>query len=102
MFGLSLLKCVYGMGVPTKNVETNAWERKNLLGPTRKCHRQVVDLMRLCLVFGLPLPRLRNVGENDFHEPVPRTARSDDLADVADNVVGPALRGGLHPSRGAA
>lgn len=86
----------------------NSTRRKNLLGPTRKCHRQVVDLMRLCLVFGLPLPRLRNVGENGFYEPVPQTPRSetpwsetprsDDLAVVADHVAGRALDGGVRSS----
>src|SRR5579863_2944027 len=28
---------------------------KNLHRPPRKCYRQVIDLVRLCLVFGLPL-----------------------------------------------
>ncbi len=75
---------------------------KNLLGPTRKCHRQVIDLMRVCLVFGLPLPRLRNAGENDFHEPVPQTPRSDDLAAAAGDVGGGAPDGGVRSSGGAA
>jgi len=51
---------------------------KNLHGPTLKCHRQVIDLMRLCLVFGLPLPCHNNAGEDDSDEPVPQTQRYDD------------------------
>jgi hypothetical protein len=39
--------------------------------PRMKCHRQVIDLMTLRLVFGLPLPARREAGEDDFHEPVP-------------------------------
>ena len=39
--------------------------------PSLKRHRQVIDLMTLRLVFGLPLPARREAGEDDFHEPVP-------------------------------
>ena len=73
--------------------------------------------MRLCLVFGLPLPGRGRAGEDDADEPVSRTARSDgpDLAenvtecgvdDAADHAggraAGPALDGGLRSPRWAA
>ena len=48
-----------------------------------KCHSQVIDLMRLCLVFGLPLPHQECSGEDNSDESVPQTATSADLADVA-------------------
>lgn len=37
--------------------------------PPRKCHRQVVDLVRVCLVFGLPLS-CQSAGEDDSDEPL--------------------------------
>src|ERR1035438_3844059 len=43
-----------------------------------KCYRQVIDLMRLCLVFGLPPPCRSKAGEDNSDEPVPRTPGSGD------------------------
>ncbi len=44
--------------------------------PPRKCHRQVIDLMRSCLVFGLPLPwrrsRARMILMSRFRRPATR------------------------------
>jgi len=54
----------------------------------------VIDLMRVYLVFGLPLPSRKSAGEDDSDEPVPQTSRSDDLA----YAVGTGVGDGLCPS----
>ena len=56
---------------------------------------QVIDLMRLRLVFGLPLACQRNAGEDHSNEAVPGNPKSD----AWDNIAGAIGDGWLCTSR---